>query len=117
MSDPLSLTFAALADPTRRDILERLGTGEHTLTELAEGYDISVQAVSKHIKVLETAGLVERSRGTGRRPARLLPARLDITSLWLEEHRQRVEQRYGRLDALLAEMDDTENTPDGRRTP
>ena len=107
MNDTLSLTFAALADPTRRSILERLGERDHTLTELADGYAISVQAVSKHLKVLESAGLVDRGRGTGRRPARLMPASLDVTALWLEGHRRRVEERYTRLDAVLAGLVDT----------
>lgn len=106
MTDTLSLTFAALADPTRRDMLERLGERDHTLTELAHGYDITVQAVSKHLKVLESAGLVDRGRGTGPRPARLRHASLEVTSLWLEQHRRRVEERYARLDAVLAEMDE-----------
>lgn len=107
MTDTLSLAFAALADPTRRDILERLARGDHTLTELAQGYEISLQAVSKHLKVLESAGLVDRGRGTGRRPARLMPASLDVTSLWLEDHRRRVEERYTRLDTVLAHLDDS----------
>lgn len=107
MNDTLSLTFAALADPTRRNILERLGERDHTLTELAEGYAISVQAVSKHLKVLESAGLVARGRGAGRRPARLIPASLDVTALWLEDHRRRIEERYTRLDAVLAGLVDT----------
>ena len=103
-SATLSRTFAALADPTRRDILARLAEADQTLSELAEPYRISVQAVSKHLRVLEAAGLVERGRGTGRRPAHLLPHALDMGALWLEEHRRRVEERYRRLDAALAEM-------------
>ena len=103
-SETLSRTFAALADPTRRDILARLTEGDQTLSELAEPYRISVQAVSKHLRVLESAGLVERGRGTGRRPAHLLPHALDVGALWLEEHRRRAEERYRRLDTVLAEM-------------
>ena len=114
-ADALSKVFAALADPTRRDMVARLTAGDATVGELAAPYDVSVQAVSKHLKVLEAAGLVSRSREAQRRPVHLEPDVLDLATGWLERHRRAAEERYRRLDAVLAAMDDTENT-DTRNT-
>lgn len=102
----LSKVFAALADPTRRDIVARLTTGDHTVNELAEPYDVTVQAVSKHVKVLEDAGLVRRSREAQRRPVHLEAEVFDLMTKWIERYRRQVEERYRRLDALLDEMPD-----------
>jgi DNA-binding transcriptional ArsR family regulator len=93
----LDTTFAALADSTRRAILARLATGEATVNELAQPFSISLQAVSKHLKVLERAGLITRGRDAQWRPCRLEPAPLEDASAWIEENRQAWE---GRLDAL-----------------
>lgn len=102
----LSRVFAALADPTRRDIVARLAVGDATVNELAEPYDVSVQAVSKHVKVLEEAGLVSRTRDAQRRPCRLEPGVFDLMTKWIERYRREAEDRYQRLDAVLAQMDD-----------
>ena len=107
-ADGLSKVFAALADPTRRDIVARLAGGDATLSELAEGYSVSVQAVAKHLKVLEDAGLVTRGRDAQRRPAHLEAEVFDLMTKWIERYRQRAEARYRRLDAVLAEMNDDE---------
>src|SRR5918997_6984608 len=111
--DQLSLTFAALADPTRRAILARLADGEATVSELAAPFDVSLQAVSKHLKVLEAAGLVSRSREAQRRPVHLEPDVLDLATGWLERHRRAAEERYRRLDAVLAEMNAAETNAAG----
>ena len=105
-SDPLSDVFAALADPTRRDIVARLTGGDATVSELAEPYDMSLQAVSKHLKVLEGAGLVSRTRDAQRRPVHLEAEVFDLMTKWIERYRQQAEARYRRLDAVLATMDD-----------
>src|SRR4051812_4722484 len=102
--DELSRVFAALADPTRRDIVARLASDDATLVELAEPYAVSVQAISKHVKVLEHAGLVRRSRDAQRRPCHLDAEVFDLMTKWIEKHRRQAEQRYARLDAVLAEM-------------
>jgi DNA-binding transcriptional ArsR family regulator len=99
--DQLSNTFAALADPTRRAILGRLAEGEATVNELAEPFPISVQAVSKHLKVLEHAGLITRSRTAQLRPSRLEGAPLGDAVEWLETYRQFWEGSFDRLDARL----------------
>jgi DNA-binding transcriptional ArsR family regulator len=104
MADPLSKVFAALADPIRRDMLARLAGTDATVGELAEPYEVSLQAVSKHLKVLEAAGLVSRSREAQRRPAHLQPEVLDLATTWIERYRREAEERYRRLDAVLAEM-------------
>jgi DNA-binding transcriptional ArsR family regulator len=104
--DRLSQAFAALADPIRRDIVARLTLGDAGVSELAEPYDISLQAVSKHLKVLEHAGLVTRSREAQRRPARLQTGTLELMTHWIERYRRQAEERYRRLDAVLAEMPD-----------
>ncbi|GAA3561666.1 metalloregulator ArsR/SmtB family transcription factor [Nonomuraea rosea] len=96
--DQLSLTFAALADPTRRAILARLAEGEATVNELAEPFDISLQAVSKHLKVLERAGLISRGREAQWRPCRLETAPLEGASEWMDRYRERWSDRFDRLD-------------------
>jgi DNA-binding transcriptional ArsR family regulator len=99
--DALSTTFAALADPTRREILNRLSHGEATVTELAEPFPISVQAVSKHLRVLEHAGLIERSRNAQLRPSRLRGAPLGEAVQWLERYGRFWDQSLYRLEARL----------------
>jgi DNA-binding transcriptional ArsR family regulator len=106
MSDQLSRLFAALADPTRRDIVSRLVVGDATVGDLAAPYDVSLQAVSKHLKVLEDAGLVSRSREAQRRPVHLEADVLAEMTGWIERHQRAAENRYRRLDAVLAELDD-----------
>ncbi|RIK18320.1 MAG: transcriptional regulator [Anaerolineae bacterium] len=101
MTDPLTLTFAALADPTRRAILEQLARGPATVKELAEPFDISLPAISKHLKVLEHAGLIERGREAQWRPARLQAAPLKDANQWLETYRQFWEQSFDRLEDYL----------------
>ena len=100
----LSRVFAALGDPTRRDLVARLARGDATLTELATSYDVSVQAVSKHLKVLEDAGLVRRTKEAQRRPCRLDADVLGEMTGWIERRRREAEERYQRLDALLDRM-------------
>lgn len=102
--DELSLTFAALADPTRRAILARLAEGEATVLELAEPFQLSLPAVSKHLKVLQRAGLISQSRRAQWRPCRLEPGRLKDASDWVEHYRSIWEDRFGRLDAYLREI-------------
>ena len=105
-ADALSKVFSALADPIRRDMVARLTEGDATVTELAEPYDVSLQAVSKHLKVLEDAGLVTRSKEAQRRPVHLEPKVFELATAWLERYRRRAEERYRRLDDLLREMPD-----------
>jgi DNA-binding transcriptional ArsR family regulator len=100
-SERLDLTFAALADPTRRAILARLATGEATVTELAEPFEMSQPAISKHLKVLERAGLISMDVDAQRRPRKLEPKRLEEAVDWIERYREIFEQNYQRLDALL----------------
>ena len=102
--DQLSSTFAALADPTRRAILERLADGEATVNELAEPFPVSLQAVSKHLKVLERAGLIARGRAAQWRPCRLEPAPLEGAADWLEHYRQFWEGSFDRLEHHLREI-------------
>src|SRR5690606_14214797 len=102
--DRLDLTFAALADPTRRALLARLATGEATVTELAEPFEISQPAVSRHLKVLERAGLISMDVDAQRRPRKLEPKRLQEAVEWIESYREIFEQSYQRLDALLEEL-------------
>jgi len=99
--DPLSATFAALADPTRRAILSRLASGEATVTQLAEPFRMSLPAISKHLKVLERAGLVAQGREAQWRPRRLEPAPLKEVSDWVESYREIWEARLDRLDSYL----------------
>ena len=103
-SEQLDATFAALADPTRRAILARLASGEASVTELAAPFDMSQPAISKHLKVLERAGLVARGRDAQRRPRRLVAQPLAEATQWLERYRRFWEERYQQLDALLQEM-------------
>ncbi|BDZ55374.1 ArsR/SmtB family transcription factor [Agromyces marinus] len=105
--DRLDRAFTALADPVRRRIIARLSRGPATVTELAEPFDITTQGVSKHIRVLESAGLVTRSRDAQRRPVHLDAAALETLTEWIDRHRLTAEQRYRRLDALLATADGT----------
>lgn len=102
--DQLSKVFSALADPTRRDLVARLAVGDATVGDLAEPYDVSVQAVSKHLKVLADAGLVTQRKEAQRRHCHLEAEVLDMTTKWIERYRERAQQRYERLDAVLAEM-------------
>ena len=111
-ADVLSQVFAALADPTRRDMVARLSEADATVGQLAEPYRMSLQAVYKHLKVLEDAGLVSRPPGPQPRPVRLQIQALDLMDTWIERHRTRVEQRYRRLDAVLEEMKKEEHEQD-----
>ena len=103
-SDRLDATFAALADPTRRAILARLALGEASVNELAEPFEMSQPAISKHLKVLELAGLISRSRDAQRRPCRLEPKPLAEATGYLERYREFWESSYRNLDALLRDM-------------
>ncbi|ANY09576.1 ArsR/SmtB family transcription factor [Pseudonocardia sp. HH130630-07] len=116
MEDRLSKVFAALADPIRRDMVARLATDDATVNELAAPYDVSVQAVSKHIRVLADAGLVRRSREAQRRPVHLEAEVFDLMTAWIERYRRHAEERYRRLDDLLAteDTDDTATTGTGQ---
>jgi DNA-binding transcriptional ArsR family regulator len=102
--DPLSVTLSALADPTRRAILARLSEGEATVNELAAPFDISLPAVSRHLKVLQTAGLISRGREAQWRPCRLEPQALQAVDHWLERYRRFWEGGFDRMDAYLAEL-------------
>jgi len=103
-AERLDLTFAALADPTRRAILARLATGEATVTALAEPFEMSQPAISRHLKVLERAGLISTNVDAQRRPRKLEPKRLEEAVDWIERYREIFEQNYQRLDALLDEL-------------
>jgi DNA-binding transcriptional ArsR family regulator len=105
-ADPLSVTFAALADPTRRAILARLALGEATVTELAEPFDMSLPGISKHLKVLQRAGLVEQGRKAQWRPCRLQPEPLWSVADWIGQYIQHREESFDRLDLYLREMQD-----------
>src|SRR6476660_4408011 len=105
MADQLSKMFAALSDPIRRDMVARLTEADATVGQLAASYDVSLQAVSKHLKVLEGAGLVTRSRDAQRRPVHLEAEVFDLMTQWIERYRRRAEERYQRLDDVLARMD------------
>ncbi len=108
-TDFLSTTFAALADPTRRAILARLASGEKSVTELAEPFAMSLPAISKHLKVLERAGLIERRREAQWRPCRLEAAPLKDAADWIEEYRQFWEESFDRLDEVLQELQRQQN--------
>jgi DNA-binding transcriptional ArsR family regulator len=113
-AERLDATFFALADPTRRAILARLAKGEATVSELAEPFDVSQPAISKHLKVLERAGLISVGREGQRRPRRLVPEPLTEANEWIERHREAWEQSFQRLDALLDELKSlrkTDHTP------
>ncbi|GHE76615.1 transcriptional regulator [Amycolatopsis deserti] len=107
-TEQLNRVFAALADPTRRDLVARLAAADATVGELAEPYDMSLQAVSKHVKVLEEAGLVTRSKVAQRRPVHLDAEVLDLMTKWIERYRRQAEERYRRLDAVLSRMAETD---------
>lgn len=105
-ADPLSRVFSALADPTRRDMVARLAVGDATVNELAEPYEVTVQAVSKHLKVLEQAGLVSRRSEAQRRPVHLEAEVFTLMTKWIERYRRQAEERYRRLDEVLRTMPD-----------
>lgn len=109
-TDQLSLTFAALADPTRRAILARLAQGDATVTELAEPFAMTMPAVSKHLKVLERAGLISRGREAQWRPCRIEPTALEGVDDWLADYRQLWTERFDRLDDYLRELQSKEAT-------
>src|SRR3982074_956657 len=111
--DALSVTFQALADPTRRAILARLADGEATVLELAEPFELSLPAGSKHLKVLQKAGLISQGRRAQWRPCRLEPARLKDVSDWVERYRATWEERFGRLDEYLRELQAGQGHKDG----
>ena len=111
-TDALSRVFSALADPTRRDMVARLSIADATVNELAEPYEVSVQAVSKHLRVLEDAGLVTRSRDAQRRPVHLEAEVFDLMTKWIERYQRQAEERYRRLDDLLR---DTRDDNEGER--
>jgi DNA-binding transcriptional ArsR family regulator len=104
VDDDLSRTFAALADPTRRAILSRLAGGEATVNQLAQPFAVTQQAISKHVKILERAGLISRSRAAQRRPCKLETEHLDAAAEWIGRHRRMWEERYDRLDEHLAAL-------------
>jgi DNA-binding transcriptional ArsR family regulator len=114
-SQQLDATFAALADPTRRAILARLAAGEASVNELAEPFDMSQPAISKHLRVLERAGLISRSRDAQRRPCRLEAKPLAEADEWLERYREFWEASFDRLDSLLAEMKSQKKTVTTRK--
>ena len=116
--DELSRVFSALADATRRDIVARLASGDATVSELAAPYDVTVQAISKHLRVLEGAGLVSRSRDAQRRPVHLEAEVFDLMTKWIERYRRQAEERYRRLDDVLRAMpDDPSPTTPREGTP
>jgi len=104
--DQLSRVFAALADPTRRDLVARLAISDATVGQLAAPYQMSVQAISKHLKVLEDCGLVTQRRDAQRRPRHLEAQVFELMTSWIDRYRKQAEERYRRLDAVLAHMDD-----------
>src|SRR6476660_8718782 len=110
--EQLNRVFSALSDPTRRDLVTRLAAGDATLTELATFYDVSVQAIAKHLKVLEESGLVRRTKDAQRRPCHLDAEVLDLMTGWIERRRREAEERYQRLDEVLAELQDTDEQDD-----
>ena len=108
-ADTLSRVFSALADPTRRNIVARLAEGDATVNQLAEPYRMTLQAVYKHLRVLEDAGLMSRPQGPQPWPVHLETKAFDVMDAWIERYRRRAEQRYRRLDAVLAGMNDTDD--------
>ncbi|MBF6349506.1 MULTISPECIES: ArsR/SmtB family transcription factor [Nocardia] len=109
--EQLNRVFAALADPTRRALVARLAAADATVSELAEPYEMSLQAISKHVKVLQDAGLVTRSRDAQRRPVHLDAEVFDLMTKWIERYRRTAEQRYQRLDAVLAQLSEDDEPP------
>ena len=114
-SDRLNATFLALADPTRRAILARLALGEASVNELAEPFDMSQPAISKHLKMLERAGLVSRGRDAQRRPCRLEAQPLEAAYVWIERYRQMWDMNFERLDTLLDELQSTKKVSKRRK--
>jgi DNA-binding transcriptional ArsR family regulator len=112
-ADTLSRVFSALADPTRRNIVARLAEGDATVGQLAEPYQMTLQAVYKHLRVLEDAGLVIRPHGPQPRPVHLETKVFDVLDDWIERYRRRAEERYRRLDAVLTAMDETDDRERG----
>jgi len=112
-ADPLSTTFAALADPTRRAILARLAEGEASVKDLSEPFSMSQPAISKHLRVLERAGLIERGRQAQWRPRRLRAGPLREVADWLGQYRRHWEESFERLDAYLREVQDTQEHENG----
>jgi DNA-binding transcriptional ArsR family regulator len=115
-TDPLSVTFSALADPTRRSILSRLSIGEATVNELSEPFDMSVQAVSRHLKVLEQAGLITRRRDAQFRPCRFAAEPLGDAVDWIVRHRQIWEERFDQLERHLVELQRSTPPPPTNKT-
>jgi DNA-binding transcriptional ArsR family regulator len=121
-NDQLSRVFAALADPTRRDMVARLAVADATVGQLAAPYAVTMQAVSKHLRVLQDAGLVSRGKDAQRRPCHLEAEVFDVMTTWIERYRQQAEERFRRLDNLLASMDEpapgvAEDTDETHKTP
>src|SRR6201997_2978606 len=114
-ADVLSRVFAALADPTRRDIVARLSAGDATVNQLAEPYQLTLQAIYKHLKVLEDAGVVIRPPGPQPRTVRLEAEVFDLMDKWIERYRRQAEERYRRLDAVLAQLNETETSNDEQK--
>jgi DNA-binding transcriptional ArsR family regulator len=108
MADRLSKVFAALGDPTRRDLVARLSDGDATVGQLAEPHDMSMQAISKHLTVLENAGLVTKTKDAQRRMVHLEAEVFDLMTKWIERYLRQAEQRFQRLDVVLAEMNNTD---------
>ena len=115
MTDHLSTTFAALADPTRRAILARLASGQCSVTELAEPFEMSLPAVSKHLRVLERAGLIARGREAQWRPCRIEAAPLKEVAEWTERYREIWEKRFDSLETYLQQLKEKERKHDGKR--
>ncbi len=113
-AETLNATFSALADPTRRAILARLASGETSVTELAEPFAMSLPAVSKHLKVLQRAGLIERGREAQWRPCRLKAAPLKDVADWVAEYREHWEQRFDRLEDYLRELQSNQSGEEGK---
>jgi DNA-binding transcriptional ArsR family regulator len=113
-ADTLSRIFSALADPTRRDMVDRLATADATVNQLATRYEMSLQAVYKHLKVLEEAGVVSRPRGPQPRSVHLEAEVFDLMEGWIERYRRRAEERYRRLDTVLQAMNEQKEQKDER---
>ena len=114
-TDELSRIFAALADPTRRDMVARLAAGDATVNQLAAPYDMTLQAIYKHLRVLEDAGLVSRPAGPQPRSVRLEAEVFDLMDKWIERYRRQAEERYRRLDAVLVQLNETETGNDEQK--
>jgi DNA-binding transcriptional ArsR family regulator len=115
-SPAIDITFAALGDPTRRAIVERLASGDATVLELAAPFEVSLPAISRHLRVLEEAGLIARGRDAQRRPCRLRPEALREVTKWAEHTRRAWEERFERLDEYLRELQATETTQNTQKT-